>query len=105
MGILGLINVCFEVYEWPCSMCIQSLLLTLNGLHIMVTLGIYFEYIKIISQIFSKYIVAILQICQIYFIIYPKIITNDIYCYIFIILFIFIHYLIIKKLIFNIIFD
>jgi len=63
----------------------------------MVTLGIYFEYIKILSKIFSKYIVAILQICPIYFIIYPKIITNDIYCYIFTIIFIYIHYFIIKN--------
>jgi len=36
-----------NVYEWPYYMCIQGLLLTLNGLDIMVIVGIYFEYIKV----------------------------------------------------------
>jgi len=35
------------VYEWPYYMCIQGLLLALNGLDRMVTLGVYFEYIKV----------------------------------------------------------
>jgi hypothetical protein len=63
----------------------------------MDTLGIYFEYIKVLCKIFSKYIATMLQVCPIYFIMFPKIITNDIYCYIFTILFIFIDYLIIKN--------
>ncbi len=41
-------------------MCIQRLLLTSNGLDIMVTLGVYFEYIKVLYKIFTKYIAAIL---------------------------------------------
>jgi len=36
-----------NVYEWPYYMCIQGLLLTLNSLDIMVTLDVYFEYIKV----------------------------------------------------------
>jgi hypothetical protein len=57
LDILGFTNVCFDVYECPCSICIQGLLLTLNGLHIMVTLGIYFEYIKV----YIRYLVNALQ--------------------------------------------
>jgi hypothetical protein len=36
-------------------MYIQGLLLTLNGIDIMVTLNVYFEYIKILCKIFTKY--------------------------------------------------
>jgi len=43
-------------------MCIQGLLLALNGLSIMDTLCIYFEYIKVLCKTFTKYIVAILQV-------------------------------------------
>jgi hypothetical protein len=46
-----------NVYEWPYYMYIQRLLLTLNGLDIFeVTLGVYFEYIKVQRKIFIKYI-------------------------------------------------
>jgi len=46
----------------------------------MVTLtDIDFEYIKIICNIFIKYIVPILQVYPNHFIILLKIITNDIY--------------------------
>jgi len=45
----------------------------------MVTLGIYFEYIKILRKIFTKYIVPILKLYLNYFIILLKIITNDIF--------------------------
>jgi len=62
-------------------MCIQGLLLTLNGFSIMDTSCVYFEYIKILCKIFTKYIVAILQV-------YPKIIIIISIC---------IHYLIIRK--------
>jgi hypothetical protein len=34
-------------------MCIQELLLTLNGLDIMVTIRVYFEYIRIPCKIFT----------------------------------------------------
>jgi hypothetical protein len=37
-----------NVYEQPCYICIQGLLLTLNDLDIMATLGVYFEYIKVL---------------------------------------------------------
>ncbi len=36
-------------------MCMQQLLLTLNGFNIIVTLYVYFEYIKILYKIFTKY--------------------------------------------------
>jgi hypothetical protein len=45
----------------------------------MVTIGVYLEYIKILCKIFVKYNVAILQFYPSYFIILPKIITNEIY--------------------------
>jgi hypothetical protein len=68
-----------NVYEHPYYMCIQGLLLTLNGLNIMDTLGVYFEYIKVLCKIFIKCIAAILQIYPNYFIIFLEIIKNDIY--------------------------
>jgi len=51
-----------NIYEQPYYMCIEGLLLTLNGLDIMVTLCVYFEYIKVICKLFTKYIWAIVQI-------------------------------------------
>jgi hypothetical protein len=48
----------------------------------MVTLfSEYFEYIKILCKIFTKYIVPILQVYFNHFIILLKIITNEIYYY------------------------
>jgi hypothetical protein len=70
-------------------MCIQKLLLTLNSLDVMVTLGVYFEHIKFLCRIFTKYITTVLQVYPSYFIIFPTIITNDIHYY---------FYCIIKKL-------
>jgi hypothetical protein len=35
-----------NVYEWPYYMCIQGLLLTLNGLLSMVTLNVHFGIFK-----------------------------------------------------------
>jgi hypothetical protein len=46
----------------------------------MVTLiSLYFEYIKILCKIFTKYIVPILQVYPNHFIMFLTIITNDIY--------------------------
>jgi hypothetical protein len=70
-----------NVYERPYYMCIQVLLLTLNGFNIMVKLCIYFEYIKFLCKIFPKYIVAILQVYTSCLIIVLEIITNHIYNY------------------------
>jgi hypothetical protein len=54
----------------------------MNGVNIMVTLiSVYFEYIKILSKIFTKYIVPMLQVYPNHFIILLKMITNDIYYY------------------------
>jgi len=55
-------------------MCIQRLVLTLNGFDIMLRLGLYFEYIKILCKIFIKYIVTILQVYPSYLIIFFEII-------------------------------
>jgi hypothetical protein len=50
----------------------------------MVTLiSVYFEYIKILCKIFNNYIVPILQIYQDHFLILLKIITNEIYYYLY----------------------
>jgi hypothetical protein len=60
-----------NIYEQWYYMCIQELLLTLNGLDIMVTFNVYLQYIKILCIInFTKYIVAILQVYPSYFIIF-----------------------------------
>ncbi len=41
----------------------SSIIISINGLDIMVTLiGVYFEYIKFLCKIFTKYIVPILQV-------------------------------------------
>jgi len=46
----------------------------------MVTLiNVYFEYMKILCKIFTKYIVPILQVYPHHLIVLLKIITNDIY--------------------------
>ncbi len=36
------------------------IIISINGLDVIVTLHVYFEYIKILCKIFTKYIVAIL---------------------------------------------
>jgi len=62
----------------------SSIIISINGLNIMVTLiNVYFEYIKILCKIFTKYIVPILQVYPNHFIIFLKIITNDIYYYLY----------------------
>jgi hypothetical protein len=47
----------FNDYEWTYHIGIQGLLLALNGLNITVTLGVYFEYIKVLC---TKYLLTIL---------------------------------------------
>jgi len=55
----------------------------INGLNIMITLiNVYFEYIKILCKIFTKYIVPMLQVYPNHIIIFIKITTNDNYYYI-----------------------
>jgi hypothetical protein len=60
-------------------MCIQNIIISINGLDIMVTLGVYFKYIKDLCKIFNKYIVPILQVYPNYLIVHLKIIIDDIY--------------------------
>jgi hypothetical protein len=48
----------------------------------MVISSVYFEYIKFLCKIFTKYIVAILQVYWNDLIILPKVITNEIYYHI-----------------------
>jgi len=81
-------NDCINVYS--------NIIISINALDIMVTIGVYFEYIKILCKIFIKYNVAISQFYPSYFIILPKIITNEIYEQ-YIILYISINYLIITN--------
>ncbi len=50
----------------------SSIIISINGLNIMVTLDIYFEYMKILCKIFIKYIVPILQVYPSYLIIFIK---------------------------------
>jgi len=63
-----------NVYEWPYYICIQGLSITLNGFNIMVTLGVHFEYIKVLCKIFIKCIVTILSIYPSYLILLLEII-------------------------------
>jgi hypothetical protein len=43
----------------------SSVIISINGFNIMVTLiNVCFEYIKILSKFFTKYIVPILQACN-----------------------------------------
>jgi len=51
-------------------MTILHIIIRINDLDIMVTLDVYFEYIKILHKMFTKYIVPILQVYPSYFIIY-----------------------------------
>jgi hypothetical protein len=54
------------------------IIISINGFNIMVTLSIYFKYIKILGNIFIKYIVPTLQVYPNHLTILLKIITNDI---------------------------
>jgi len=58
----------------------SNILISINGLNIMVTLGVYFEYIKIL-KFFINYIMPILQVYPSYFITLLKIIAKSIYYY------------------------
>ncbi len=63
MGVLGYINVYFE-FIWIIILDVcSSIIISINGLDIMVTLNnIYFENIKILCKIFAKYIMPILKL-------------------------------------------
>ncbi len=50
----------------------SSFIISINDLNMMVTLNIYFEYIKILHKIFTKHIVPVLQVYPSYFIILKK---------------------------------
>jgi hypothetical protein len=50
----------------------SSIIISINGLNIMVPLDVYFEYIKILYEIFIEYIVAILQVHPSYLVILLK---------------------------------
>jgi len=77
-SVLEFINVYFECIWTTILHMYSSIIISINGLGIMVTLiSVYFEYIKILCKIFTKYIVPILQIYPHHLIIFLKIITND----------------------------
>jgi hypothetical protein len=62
----------------------SSNIISINGHNIMVTLiNVYFESIKILCKIIIKYIVPILQVHPNHLITFLKIITNDIYYYLY----------------------
>jgi hypothetical protein len=67
-------------------MCIQGLLLSLNGLKIINTLCVYFEYNKVQCKFLIKYIATILQVYTSYVIILLKILQMP--CIIIIIIYI-----------------
>jgi hypothetical protein len=60
----------------------SNIIIGIHGLDIMVTLiNVYFECIKILWKIFTKYIVPILQVYPHHLIIFLKITTNKYYYY------------------------
>jgi hypothetical protein len=48
----------------------STIIISINGLDFMITLYVYFEYIKFLRKIFTKYIAPILQVYPSYFIIF-----------------------------------
>jgi len=84
LDVLGFINVYFQ-YIWTTILHVySSIIISINGLDIMVTLiSVYFEYIKISCKIFAKYIMPILKVYPNHLIIFLKFITNDIYDYLY----------------------
>jgi hypothetical protein len=55
-------NVYFECIWTTILHVYSSIIISINGLDIMVTLiSVYFSYIKILHKIFTKYIAPILQ--------------------------------------------
>jgi len=82
LGVLGFINLYFECIQTTILDMYSSIIISINGFNIMVTLNsVYFEYIKILCKIFAKYIVPILQVYPKHLIILLEIITNYIYYY------------------------
>ncbi len=79
MCILWFTNVYFECIWMTILHVYSNIIISINGLDIMVTLGIYFKYIKNLCKIFNKYIVPILQVYPNYLIVHLKIIIDDIY--------------------------
>ncbi len=69
----------FCMYKMTILHVYSNIIININDLDIMITVGAYFEYIKILYSIFIKCIVAILQVYPSYFITFLKIITNSIY--------------------------
>jgi hypothetical protein len=59
----------------------SRIIISINGMDIIVTLDVYFEYIKVLCKIFIQCIVSILQVYPSYFILLLKIITNDFLLY------------------------
>jgi len=79
LGVLGFINVYFE-FIWTTILYVySSIIISINGLDIMVTLNsVYFEYFKLLCKLFAKYIMPILQVYPNRLIIHLKMIKNDI---------------------------
>jgi hypothetical protein len=87
LWILKIVIGCIRIYKciWTTILHVYSdIIISINGLNIMVTLiSVYFEYIKILCKIFTKYIVPILQVYPHHLIILLQIITYYIYYYLY----------------------
>jgi len=91
LGVLGFINVYFECIQTTILDVYSSIVISINGFNIMITLNnVYFKYITILCQIFVKYIVPILQVYPNHLIILLEIITNDILLLLLLLLYVFI---------------
>jgi len=65
----------------------SSFILSINEINIIITLIVYFEYIKLLHKIFAKCIVPILKFIQVIFLYFLKLLQKQfIIIYIYIIL-------------------
>jgi len=82
VGCIRIYKCMFWMYMTTILHVYSSIIISINGFDIITTLiSGYFEYIKILCKIFTKYIMPILQVYPHHLIIFLKIITNDIYYY------------------------
>jgi len=83
-------NVYFEFIWTTILDAHSSIIISINGLDIMVTLNsIYFKYIKILCKIFVKYIMPILKVYPNHLIIFLKNYKSHLLFFVFILYYIY----------------
>jgi len=98
LGVLKIKNINFQYILTTILHVYSSIIININGLNIMVTfINVYFEFFKILFKIFTKYIMPILQVYPNHLIIVLKIIINEIYQYLYYIIYLYLYYLHVVK--------